>query len=144
MEHLHILRCSASLFQLPPLLVTLTELFPFCILYKSTRHHSHNIAYLCHCYNPVSEFWILSSLIQAWCILKLELPDSVLSSHHGHCDINSAFSYLIKLHFWALPHFPLPLLSSSSETAQRPYYSHPSKSAPLIFPLIQSAFLSVR
>lgn len=136
MEHLHIPCCSASLFQLPLLLITLTEPFPFCILCKSARHHSHNGAYLCHCYNPVSEFWISSSLIQAWCILKLELPDSVLSSHHGHSDINSAFSYLIKLHFRALHHFPLPLFSSSSETAQR-HYSHPSKSAPLtIFPMI--------
>lgn len=99
-----------SLSQLPPLLVTLNELFPFSIPYKSASHHSHHIAYLWHSCNPGSQFWISSSLVRAdkFCNWSFQ---TLLSSHHGHSAINAASCYPIKLNSWALPQCPpIPFL----------------------------------
>lgn len=66
----------------------------------------------------------------------------ILRSHCGHSATNPASCYPMKLYFRALPQCPLPSFSSSSETAQRPHYSHASTSVPLTaFQMIWTASL---
>lgn len=78
---------------------------PFCVLYKSASHHSHHVAYLWHCCNPVSEFWISSFRIPADVFCNWSFQ-TLLSSHCGYSATKPASSYLIKLYFRALPQGP--------------------------------------
>lgn len=94
----HMLCSSISFFQLLPLFITLTELFPFYMLYKSASHHStiYPIYDIAETYLQNSGFHLLSSRL-----LCSETRASRLRLYLS--ATNSASCYLIKLNFRVSP-----------------------------------------